>query len=179
MIIDFDQDADKLLEYFEKTWVGQKKGRGQTSFVSLTTHSCHLILGIRRTKPQFSIQTWNVYDRVLQDLPRSNNSIEGWHRAFNNRVSMKHPTITKLAKCILREQANFEMDIERIRVGQQPKPKKKIYAALDSRLKRIVASYNFESVGDYLARVAANVEDHIFIELDLLVQLLLIRINYN
>lgn len=49
------------------------------------------------------------------------------------------------------------MDIERIRVGQEPKPKKKIYATLDSRLKRIVASYNFESVNDYLARVAANV----------------------
>ncbi|CAF3920813.1 unnamed protein product [Rotaria sp. Silwood1] len=160
MIIDFEQDADKLLESFEKTWVGQKKGRGKYRhhIVSLTTHSCHLILGSRRTKPQFSIQTWYVHDRVLQDLPRSNNFIEGWHRAFNNRISMKHPTITKLAKCILREQANFEMDIERILVGQQPKPKKKTYATLDSRLKRIVASYNFESVGDYLARVAANVK---------------------
>ena len=50
------------------------------------------------------------------------------------------------------------MDIERIRMGQEPKPQKKIYAALDSRLKRIVASYNFGSVGDYLARVAANMK---------------------
>ena len=50
------------------------------------------------------------------------------------------------------------MDIERIRVGQQPKLKKKIYATLDSRLKRIVVYYNFESVVDYLARVAANVK---------------------
>jgi hypothetical protein len=49
------------------------------------------------------------------------------------------------------------MDIERIRVEQEPKPKKKIYATLDSRLKKIVASYNFESVNDYLARVAASV----------------------
>jgi len=35
------------------------------------------------------------------------------------------------------------MDIERIRVGQEPQPEKKIDAALDSRLKQIVASYNF------------------------------------
>lgn len=28
MIVEFDQDADELLEYFEKTWVGQKKARG-------------------------------------------------------------------------------------------------------------------------------------------------------
>jgi hypothetical protein len=91
-------------------------------------------------------------------LPRSNNSVEGWHRAFNQRVSIKHPTLTKLANCILREQTKFELDIERIRVGQEPKPKKKIYGALDSRLKRIVASYNFECVNDYLARIAANVK---------------------
>jgi hypothetical protein len=99
-----------------------------------------------------------VYNRVVRDLPRSNNSVEGWHRAFNHCVSIKHPTLTKLAKCILREQSKFELDIERIRVGQEPKPKKKIYANLDSRLKRVVASYDFQCVNDYLARVAANVK---------------------
>jgi hypothetical protein len=30
MIIEFDQDSDELLEYFEKTWIGQKKARGNT-----------------------------------------------------------------------------------------------------------------------------------------------------
>jgi hypothetical protein len=50
------------------------------------------------------------------------------------------------------------MDIERIWVGQEAKPQKKIHATLDSRLKRIAASYNFESVNDYLARVATNVK---------------------
>ncbi|CAF1527946.1 unnamed protein product [Adineta ricciae] len=121
MIIDFDHDVDELLEYFEKTWVGQRKTRGS-----------------RRTKPQFPIPLWNVYDRVIRDLPKSNNSVE--------------------ANCILREQSKFEIDIEIIRVGQEPKPKKKIYATLDSRLKRIIATYNFESINDYLGRVAVNVK---------------------
>jgi hypothetical protein len=71
---------------------------------------------------------------------------------------MKHPTLTKLANCILREQSKFELDIERIRVGQEPRPQKKRYATLDSRLKRVVASYKFESVNDYLANIAANVK---------------------
>jgi hypothetical protein len=30
MIIEFDQDDDELLEYFEKTWIGQKKARDNT-----------------------------------------------------------------------------------------------------------------------------------------------------
>ncbi len=50
------------------------------------------------------------------------------------------------------------MDIERIRVGQQPKPKRKIYATLDARLKRIADTYDFNSVNDYWARIAANVK---------------------
>ena len=130
----------------------------QSSLVSLTTRSCHLITGDRRTKPLFPPQLWNVYDRIIRDLPRSNNSIEGWHQAFNRRVSLKHPTLPKLANCILREQSKFELDIERIRVGQEPRPQKKIYANLDSRLKRVVASYKLESVNDYLVNVAANVK---------------------
>ena len=71
---------------------------------------------------------------------------------------MKHPILTKLANCIIMEQSKFELDIERIRVGQEPRPQKKIYAALDSRLKRVVASYNFDSVNDYLLNIAANVK---------------------
>ncbi len=85
---------------------------------------------------------WNVYELVIQDLPRSNNAVEGWHHAFNNHVSIKHPSITKLAKCILREQSKFEIDIERLRVDEQLTKKKKVYANLDARLKRIALSYD-------------------------------------
>ncbi|CAF2563492.1 unnamed protein product [Rotaria sp. Silwood2] len=93
LINDFDDEDYLLLDYFERVWVGQKKSS-------------------RRGKPRFSLQLWNIYDRVIQDLSRSNNAIEGWHHAFNTSVSIKHPSITKLAKCILRVQARFEIDIE-------------------------------------------------------------------
>jgi len=55
----------------------------------------------RRDKPKFSLQLWNIYERVMQDLPWSKNAVEEWPDAFNNRVSIKHPSVTKLAKCIL------------------------------------------------------------------------------
>ena len=104
------------------------------------------------------MQLWNVYERVMQDLPQSNNVVEGWHRAFSNRVSIKHPSITRLAKCILREQARFEIDIERLRTGEQPKKKKKIYENLDARLKRIVLSYDVNNIEEYLTRIAMNLK---------------------
>ena len=55
-----------------------------------------------RKKPQFDYTLWNVYDRVVADLPRSNNSLEGWHNAFATRVSVTHPTIKRLAEKIRR-----------------------------------------------------------------------------
>jgi hypothetical protein len=60
------------------------------------------------------------HDRVVQDPPRSNNLVERFYSAFSSRVAIKHTTVTKLAKCIIREQTKLEMDIEQIRVGQEP-----------------------------------------------------------
>ena len=84
--------------------------------------------------------------------------MEDWHHAFNNRVSIKHPSITKLAKCTLREQSRFEMDIERLRAGEEPKKKKKIDANLDARLKRIALSYDVNNIEEYLTRIAMNLK---------------------
>ncbi|CAF3146688.1 unnamed protein product [Rotaria socialis] len=64
-----------------------------------------------------------TYEMVSANLPRSNNSIEGWHNAFAKRVSIAHPTTTKLTGKIRREQSKFEVDIAQIRQGQGPKPK--------------------------------------------------------
>ena len=33
MIIEFDQDADQLLEYYEKTWIAEKKSRGKAIII--------------------------------------------------------------------------------------------------------------------------------------------------
>ena len=119
------------------------------------------------------MQLKNVYESVVQGLPRSNNAVERWHRAFNNHVSIKHPSITRLAKCILREQARFEIDIERfqtgeqarfeidierLQTGEQPKKKKKNYQKVDARLKRIVLSYDVNNIEEYLTRIAMNLK---------------------
>ena len=85
-----DDDGEKLLDYFEPTGIGEPKRRGAG-----------------RKKGEFSIKLWNVDDRVCTNLPRSNNSIEGWYQAFAKRVPIVHPTINKLADKIRREQSKF------------------------------------------------------------------------
>jgi hypothetical protein len=71
---------------------------------------------------------------------------------------VKHPSVIKLAQWSVREQSKFDLDIERIRVGQEPKLKRQIYANLDARLKRVIVTYSIENINDHLARVAANVK---------------------
>ena len=115
-------------------------------------------LGRLRGKPKFNLQLWNAYEQVIKDFPRSNNVVKEWHHAFNNRVSIKHPSVTKLAKSILREQSRFEIDTERLRVGEQPKKKKKVYENLDARLKRVVISYDVNNIEEYLTRIAMNLK---------------------
>ena len=94
-----------------------------------------MTLGTGRKKPLFPIELWNVYDRTVVNLPRSNNSIEGWHNAFAKRVTIVHPSLSKLTEKIHREQSKFEVDIAQIRQEQQPKPKKLKYRKLDERIK--------------------------------------------
>ncbi|CAF1345379.1 unnamed protein product [Rotaria sordida] len=53
----FDDDADDLLDYFEKTWIREPKRRGTG-----------------RKKPKFDHKLWNIHDRVVAAVPRSNNS---------------------------------------------------------------------------------------------------------
>ncbi|CAF3878141.1 unnamed protein product, partial [Rotaria sp. Silwood1] len=87
----FDDDADDLLDYFQKTSIGEKRRRGAG-----------------RKNPQFDHKLWTVNDRAVATIPRSNNSVEGWHNAFANRVALNHPNIVKLAEKIRLEQSKFE-----------------------------------------------------------------------
>ncbi|CAF4544503.1 unnamed protein product [Rotaria socialis] len=87
---DYADEAADFLGYFEKkTWIGESKKR----------------------------EIWNVYDRTVVNLPRSNNSIEGWQNAFARLVAIVHPSITKLTEKIRREQSKFEVDIAQICQG--------------------------------------------------------------
>jgi hypothetical protein len=115
------------------------------------------VIGVGRKKPQFEHKLWNVYDRVIADLPRSNNSVEGWHNAFANRVAISHPTIGKLTEKIRREQSKFEVDIAKLLQGHVVKAKKACYRKLDERIARLVQAFDSSQVDQYLKNIAANI----------------------
>jgi len=77
-----------LANYWEDTYIGRQR-RG------------------RRANPRFSIELWNVRERLVDNLPRTNNSVEAWHRSFQQTVDCQHPSVYKVIKYSLQEQDFF------------------------------------------------------------------------
>ncbi len=57
----------EFVDYFEDNYIGRRARN------------------IRRRSPRFPISFWNCYTRLDQQLPRTNNSQEGWHNALQVR----------------------------------------------------------------------------------------------
>ena len=50
----------------------------------------------RRENPLCPVSFWNVKKRVDEDLPRTNNAVEGFHSALRSSITCKHPNVWKL-----------------------------------------------------------------------------------
>jgi len=85
---------------------------------------------------------WNQYDATLEGLPKTNNSVEGWHKAFSSLLAATHPTIWRLIDTLKKEQGLTEIKINQLMVGQEPPTKRKKYREVATRIENIVATYN-------------------------------------
>ena len=65
-------DEQPVLDYFETNYIGELR-RG------------------RRLLPIFPNELWIMHNRVLNELPRKNNNLEGWHTRFSTMLKQTHP----------------------------------------------------------------------------------------
>ncbi|KII69139.1 hypothetical protein RF11_12582 [Thelohanellus kitauei] len=70
----FNTELSRLFNYFEDTYICRRHER-------------------RRENPNFSINTKNQFDRIINDQPRIKNKIDGWHRGFSSMFNHVHPNI--------------------------------------------------------------------------------------
>jgi hypothetical protein len=129
-----------LTDYFEDTWIGRPNKRRT------------------RRPPTFSLALWNQYDVTLADLPKTNNSVEGWHRAFSSFLGAFNPTISRLIDIIKKEQGLMEIKINQLIVVQKQVAKKKKYTNTTTQIKKIVRSYNERNHNEYLIGIAHNLQ---------------------
>ncbi len=66
-LLDDDALPQERIDYFAVNHIGSERGRGQNR---------------RRMVPRFKIVDGNVRDRALEDKPRTNNNLEGFHKSL-------------------------------------------------------------------------------------------------
>lgn len=130
--------AEGLLDYFEDVWIGRPDRQNS------------------RRAPKFGIDMWNMYSNVELDLPRTNNSVEGWHTSFNSLLSCSHPTIWKFLNTLKSEQSRNEMVYEKMIAGEEALPQKKKYKNHTDQLKKLVSNYKKTDTMVYLKGLAYN-----------------------
>ncbi len=127
-----------ILNYFEDTWIGRFTRRNQ------------------RQIPLFPIALWNCYAATLEDLPKTNNAVEGWHNSFNKLLGAAHPTIWKFIMGLKKEQSLNELKIEQYISGQNLLSGKRIYKDTAEKIKSHVLNYPNSDRMEYLRSIAHN-----------------------
>ena len=95
-----EQFAGNVIDYFEDTYIGRLRPRGH------------------RRAPLFDLALWNMYDQTIGDLPRTNNTVEGWHRSFQANVGAYHPNFWKFIDILKWEQSLNHVNISQAPAGQ-------------------------------------------------------------
>ena len=141
LMASLDEETDEVLGeflvYFETTWLGAVQRE-------------------RRRRPCFDISLWNVREKTLLGIPRTNNSVEGWHRAFQQRMSVVHPNLSHLMTKLKKEQNDWELTIQQASCGIMPRNTKKKYAVVNERLKKLTDDYANGDRLQYLQSIAHN-----------------------
>jgi hypothetical protein len=127
-----------LIDYWEDNYIGRHRRN-------------------RRANPRFAIDLWNVYDRLANGLPRTNNSVEAWHNSFQRTLDSHHPSVFKLINQFLQEQDHIEIQRERYLAGaRKSESSRSKYVQLNRRLNTVAGTYGTIPSTDYLRGIAHN-----------------------
>ena len=88
----YNGDVDDLLDYFEDNSIG--RFRRNTP----------------RLPPLFPINLWNMFNRTDNELPRTNNSVEGRHRSFQADISSCHPVFWRFLSVLQSEENSIQFN---------------------------------------------------------------------
>ena len=124
---------------------------------SLYLYSSYSFLLGRTKYPLFDMELWNMYNQTIDDLPRTNNAVEGWHRSFQANVGAYHPNFWRFIDILKREQNLTQVNIAQARAGHPAEPQRRRYQDSNQRIKNIVQDYPNRNIMQYLRGLAHNI----------------------
>jgi hypothetical protein len=134
----YNEEVDVILDYFEDTYIGRFRRNAP------------------RAPPLFGIEIWNMFHRTHQEMPRTNNHIEGWHRRFQSLCMASHPTLWKFLDTLKKEQSMNRVEILQAEGGHPPPAQRRRYVDCNQRILTIVDDFPNRQHIRYLRGIAHN-----------------------
>ncbi|KAF1741983.1 hypothetical protein MXB_2174 [Myxobolus squamalis] len=137
LLVELPDDLKVILNWFEGSYVG-----------------C-LVRGVR-CGALFPFHMWSVYECTLRSLNHTNNHAEAAHCQIRAEFGMEHPTLWKFIDGIRTIRKGHDQYFERYIRGNRPPQKCNKGIVTDEKILRIVETYDFRNILDYLRGLAHN-----------------------
>ena len=98
-------------------------------------------VGVENLPAMFPHTSWNMYRRIKENLPRTNNTVEAWHGAFAKDIC-NHPDIMSLSAKYRTEQHNQLLKRDQHRNGRRNIEGRSKYAKINKQIKTIIGLYD-------------------------------------
>jgi hypothetical protein len=135
-----DPRLNPLIEYFDTYYMGR-------------------LVGNRRRRARFPRELWNMFERTVNGQPRTNNSVEAYHRSLNTHFGVDHSTMWVACAKLQQYQQKLDSDYEELiskRHPQTTRPALKWLQAEERKLRCINDYHLLLNKIDYLRGVAHN-----------------------
>ena len=137
--MEYGDNINQIVDYIEDNYIGR----------------------IRRNAPPrpptFPIELWNMFHRTYQEMPRTNNNIEGWHRRFEGNVTNAHPGFWKFLEALKREETLSRIEMLQQEGGHEPPLRRRRYIDCNNRILAIVDDYANRDRINYLRSIGHNI----------------------
>ena len=95
--------------------------------------------------------------RAHQEMPRTNDNIEGWNRRFESNLTVAHPGFCKFFNALKREENLSRIDILQADGGHQPPAQRQTYVDCNARIIIIVNDYPNRDRMNFLRNIGHNI----------------------
>lgn len=125
-----------IVESFEKTYLGSLDINGRSGSI-------------------FAIEDWNFYDVIINgtDIPRTKNSVEGFHRGFSERFTGAHPPMMKFFIALQQQQRATDFILNRMDYDINDLSKRKEKKIDKSSLRDHLLNFGNLDMSDYMYKL--------------------------
>ena len=113
-----------------------------------------------RRAPLFAQALWNMFHRTFNEIARTNNSIESWHRSFQATVRASHPPFWKFMEKLIQEQRLHRVNLLHVLGAHAAPPLQRQYFHANKRLLWILDNFPNLDAMQYLRSIAYNLGLH-------------------